>query len=372
MSKLTVFGSGNGGVTCAYHCAKNGHEIIIYDFNAFDKQICAINSQGGVRAVESEHGESMLMPGFQPDIKGTHDIKEACAFSNIYILACPSFAQERFFSDMIPYLKNGTIIITFAANYASLVFTQMLKDAGVQDLDIVFCDCNTLPWACRLSQTHGSTCISGIKKYIPTAIFPKSRDENGEISKILDEVMPIPVMKLENILAAGLENINIGGHPLYCTVNMGLLETLKGNVNYYKDCCSPATSKAQDKLEEERLSVGKAFGLNLERDIDMVNKLYGTNEVSSYAFNQHSVAHAKLGGAPSSSKHRYITEDIPYSMVPLHELAEVAGLKVPVCTACITLGSAYNDEDYLVTGRTLKKLGLEGLSKEEILNVIDQ
>lgn len=372
MINVTILGSGNGGVACAYHLARNGNNVIMYDFPEFDNQIKAINEQGGVRAVEAEHGETMQIPGFERNVRGTHDIKEAVEFSDVYIIVCPSFAQERFFAQMIPYLRDGSLVITFTANYASLVFTKMLKESGRENLDITFADTNTLPWACRLSEIPGAVCISGVKKFIPVAVYPKSKDADSRITVLLENVMPIPVSKLGNVLAAGLENINIGGHPLYCTVNMGLLETFEGNFNYYRDCCSPATSRAQDKLEAERIAVGAGYGLNLMSDIDMVNALYGYNEKNSYEFNKHSEAHGKLGGAPSSSKHRYITEDIPYSMVPMYELGKLVGIRTPVCEACIVLGSAYNDEDYFATGRTLEKMGLSGLSKEEIIKMISK
>ena len=367
MSRISILGTGNGGITCAYFLAARGHEICLYDFDDFDVQIKAVNTQGGIGAVSVEHGETMLMPGFAQNIYATHDVEEMMRFSDVYYIVCPSFAQERFFAQMMPYLHSGAVIITFAANYASLVYTKMMEQSGQTDLDVTFCDTNTLPWACRLSARPGYTCISGIKRFIPTSIYPRENNADGHIMRILEDVSPLPVRLLHNPLEAGLENINIGGHPLYCAVNMGLLENLQGNVNYYRDCCSPSTAKAQAKLENERLLVGRAFGLNLKTDIEMVNALYGTNEKTSYDFNKNSSAHAKLSGAPASAKHRYITEDIPYSLVPLYELAQTAAIEVPMTEACITLGSAYNEEDYHLSGRTLKRMGLAGLSKEEII-----
>lgn len=370
MQKISIFGSGNGGVTAAYHLSYMGNQVCLCDFQSFDKQINAIQQNGGIEAVCSEHGYDMLISGFQKNIKTTFNIREAVEFSKVLMLICPSFAQEMFFKKMIPFLQDGSIVISLTANYASLVFTKMLIDANKQNLDICFVDTNTLPWACRLSEKAGATCISGIKKCIPCSIFPKYKDTDGHVTATLKEVFPMPIYKLDNPLVAGLENINIGGHPLYSTVNMGLLENLEGKVNYYKDCCSPATSRAQDKLDLERQAVGKAFGLNLMTDIDMVNMLYGTNEKTSFDFNKHSIAHEKISSGPSSSMHRYITEDIPYSMVPMNEFAKVADVDDPICNCTIILGSAYNDTDYYKEGRTLKRMGLEGMTKEEIIKFV--
>jgi opine dehydrogenase len=53
-------------------------------------------------------------------------------------------------------------------------------------------------------------------------------------------------------------------------------------------------------------------------------------------------------------------------MVPCYELATLAGLKVPVVESCIHIASAYNDEDYFTTGRTLEKMGLGDMTVEQI------
>ncbi|WP_300369580.1 NAD(P)-binding protein [Brachyspira sp.] len=42
MSKITIIGAGNGGLTAAYHLSRNGHEICIYDSPKFAVQIEAV------------------------------------------------------------------------------------------------------------------------------------------------------------------------------------------------------------------------------------------------------------------------------------------------------------------------------------------
>ncbi|MEE0741844.1 MAG: NAD/NADP octopine/nopaline dehydrogenase family protein [Emergencia sp.] len=369
MSRVTVFGGGNGGMTMAYHLSRNGHEVCVYDFPDYPIQIEGMTEKGGIRALREHDGNQMLLDGFEGNIKGTFDMDEAMEFSDIYIIICPSFAQERFFSAMIPNLRMDAIVITLPGNYASLVFSRMLKEAGKEDLHIHFADGTTIPWACRLA-APAEICIMGLKTSIPLSIYPK--DHSGEVLKRIGMVMPIPVELLDNPLVAGLENINIGGHPLYATVNMGLLENFPGKFNYYKDCCSPATGRASERLDKEKISVGEGFGFTVRSDIELVNRLYGMNERNSYEFNIHSSVHGKINNSPKDSKDRYITEDIPYTMVPIHEFADFLNIEVPIADSCIHLASAYNDEDYFKTGRTLMKMGLNGLCREELIRVVSK
>ena len=72
---------------------------------------------------------------------------------------------------------------------------------------------------------------------------------------------------------------------------------------------------------------------------------------------------------PKSLNERYTMEDLPYSLVAIHALGEIAGVKTPYIDAIITLGRGTIGEK-LEEGRTLKNLGLEGMTKDEFLNYI--
>ncbi len=363
MKNVTVFGAGNGGVTAAYHFAREGYRVCICDVPAFPVQIAHIAACGGISAAKEAHGCSMMLDGFAPVELATCDMKAAMEFSQLYVIVCPSFAQEIFFAQMIPHLKDGSVIVTMPANYAGLVFTEMLRKAGKADLAVHFVDTISIPWACRLL-SPGVTSIMGLKTFLPLSIYPT--DESGATEQKIRDLLPIPVEILKNPLVAGLENINFGGHPLMTTINIGLLENFGGNFNYYKDCCSPATAKAAAKMDLERLAVGKALGFTLRTELEAMNALYGMKEESVYDFNRKSVSHGKIGSAPNSAKARYISEDVPYVLVPCYELAKLCGVDTPLIRACITLASAYNEENYFESGRTLLAMGLSDLSAEEI------
>ena len=183
----------------------------------------------------------------------------------------------------------------------------------------------------------------------------------------MNSFFPIEIKGLQNVISAGLENINYGAHPLVTTVNIGILENYKGKFNYYQDCISPATAQASKAMEKERIMIGNQLGLKLKSELEMMNLLYGTHEETVYAFNKKSVTHGKIHSAPDSSNNRYITEDIPYLLVPLYEFAKLMSLQTPIIESIIRLASAYNSTDYLENGRTLSKMGLSLLNKEEIL-----
>lgn len=362
--KITVLGAGNGGLTAAYHLAKMGYSICLYDLEAFPEQINKINETGTIIAKESEGEDVFIFPGTENIDVATVNPEIAGSYSDIFVMVCPSFAQEILFSKVIPFLKKDDTVILMPGNYGGLALDKMLKDAGLEGLNITFVDAISIPWATRIVEP-GVISIMGIKEYLPVSIYPAKNVTSEMIDKI-SGCIPIPIKVLDNPIVSGLENINFGGHPLMTTLNIGLLENFNGEFNYYADCCSKATANAADKMDKERIEVANALGFEVLDELTAMNTLYNSNYKTVYEFNRSSATHGKIHNAPNSSKNRYITEDVPYLLVPCYELAQLAGVKANIVASIIHIASAYNDENYFETGRTLHKMGLSDLTLEEV------
>ncbi len=368
MSKITVIGAGNGGVTAAYHFTKLGHDVCLYDQVAFDTHINAIKENNGIKALDEVNEIQLILSGFEQVDCTTTSMEEAINYSEMLVMIVPSFAQEPLFEKMLPYLTDDHILFSLPGNYGSLVLNNIKRKRGYNNLSLTFVDAMTIPWACRLSEP-GIVSIMGIKEFIYAGVFPNPRA--GETLKRINGFFPIEVKPLSNVIEAGLENINFGGHPLITTLNIGLLENFKGQFNYYCDCVSPSTDRASSKMEKERLRIGKEWGFDLRSELDMMNALYNSKAVSVYEFNKTSVTHGKIHSAPDSARSRYITEDVPNILVPCYEFSKLLSVEVPIIESCIRIASAYNDVDYFQEGRTLEKMGLTGMSKEEILDYVN-
>lgn len=73
---------------------------------------------------------------------------------------------------------------------------------------------------------------------------------------------------------------------------------------------------------------------------------------------------------PSSMKSRYITEDVPYGLVPTAQLARKFNVDIPIIDATINLASVINQTDYYQEGRSLRELGIADLNKEELAEIL--
>ena len=366
-SCVSVIGSGNAGLTAAYHFSLMGTRVCLYGAPGFDQPLNDIAQYGGIQALAQYNGVPLEFAGFQPIHTLSRDLAEAVAFSDVLVLPVPSFAQEPLFRAILPHLRDGQTLLLMPGNYGSLVFNRIKQEEGYQTLDVTLVAAISIPWATRIVGP-AQLAILGMKQQLPVAALPASRTQ--EAIARLQPLMPLPLTALDNVIAVGLENINFGGHPLLTTLNMGLLENFDGKFNYYKDCCSTATARAAAVMEQERLAVGGTLGLTLKSELEAMNSLYGLNADSVYELNRTSETHGKLNSAPKSAQDRYITEDAAYLLVPCFELGRLAGIKTTLVESCLHINNAYNETDYFCSGRTLDKMGLTGKSVQEIMELV--
>jgi len=71
--------------------------------------------------------------------------------------------------------------------------------------------------------------------------------------------------------------------------------------------------------------------------------------------------------APASLTHRYYTEDFPYGIVPLLELARIAGVAAPVASALLAVADAACGGTLVRAGLTASRLGIDGLDRDGLL-----
>lgn len=361
--RATIIGTGNAALTAAYHLSLQGVDVCLYGAPGFTQPLEDIRLAGGISAASSIGGLELQSPGFQPVHTLTEDVAEAAAFADVIMLPVPSFAQEPLFDSLLPHLRDDQIILLVPGNFGSLVLRRRQQERNFTQR-LVFVEAISSPWACRVTGP-AEVGIMGLKTCLPVAALPADRTD--EVVERLSDLLPLPVTALPNVLAAGLENINYGGHPLLTTLSMGLLENFDGDFNYYRDCSSPATARAAAVMEEERLAIGRALGLRLMSELNAMNMLYDMHATSVLEANRTSEAHSKITSAPDSPRHRYITEDVPYLLVPCQALARLSGLPTPMLDACITIANAYNEADYIRTGRNVERMGVAGLTAERVL-----
>jgi len=90
--------------------------------------------------------------------------------------------------------------------------------------------------------------------------------------------------------------------------------------------------------------------------------------------NLHEAIHNQPGyrgiKAPATLSHRYLTEDIPMSLVPIASLGNHYGVSVRGMESIIRLACIAHQTDYWRRGRTVDRLGIKHLSVGELTRYV--
>ncbi len=358
MATVAILGSGNAGCTFAAYLGKRGHEVHLYDSPRFEGNLTAIKERGGMTLTgeDTGYGEIAMV---------TTDIEKAIKNVEVIMVVVPGFGHASIAKDIAPYLETGqTVVLNPGAVFGALEFLNTLRENG-NHKDVTICETASNVFACRRTGPT-SVNLTGIKDEMEIASIPCDRIES--VVEKLDVFFPGIFQPQPNIIYTSLSYNNMIIHPAGALLNMGRIEWTKGDYDFYWEGCTPGVCHNIEQVDAERLKVAESFGVKLVDFLEQNHEYYGHRERKSiYEFFSVSEVHGGIGpSAPSSLKHRYVTEDIPYALVAVSSLAKSIGVQTPVIDALIAIASAANQEDYIETGRSMKNLKLEGMTKEQI------
>ena len=359
--KIAVLGGGNGAHAMAADLTLKGFDVIMCEAPEFrdsfsttlERQgICLIDVWGEERIVELH--------------KATTDFEEAIKGVDYIMMAIPAIGHKRFFDSIMPYLEDGQTIVMWPGNYSALLLANMLKERGIKR-DITLAECHTLPWGCRLD-APGKVRIFVDAWKLLLATFPARNKD-----KVVNDLKDIyPVVPSENVLATSLNNLNPIVHPAGAVLNAGWIDTLHKDFYFYKQGTTLSVARVIKAVYEEVASVASAIDIKM---LDYPEEAFWSKStiMSVYfkaPFDKEGVVTNITG--PSSMRSRYITEDVPYGLVPIAQLAHKFNVNIPIIDAIIKLASVINQTDYYKQGRSLTELGIADLSKEELAEVLQE
>ena len=129
-----------------------------------------------------------------------------------------------------------------------------------------------------------------------------------------------------------------------------------------------SVSSFLEKIDNERLLLAEAFGLKLHSVSDWISYAYTNIEGETLCEKmKNNKAYYKIK-APKKIDSRLLTEDIPTGILPFVELGKMCGLNLPLMNSILEISQALLGIDFRKTGRSLKNLNIDHLSKEEFLD----
>lgn len=353
--KIAVIGAGNGGQSIAGYLALQGYETSLYDIDVNKMEV--LKQKGGIELTGR-------VEGFGKITTITTDIEEAVMGASIVMVTTVANAHRAVAKSMAPFVEDGmTIILNPGRTCGALVFNQTLKMEGCTK-HYYLGEAQTLVYACRVIE-NGKVNIIGVKDEVFLAGLPAS--DTDHILEIINPMYPCFV-KADNVLRTSLENIGAMFHPCVCLFNAATIERQE-EFWFYRDM-TDQVARFIEKFDAERLAVGKAHGVDLLSVTEWIKFAYKDTKGETLCERmKNNPAYYDIK-APGTIFTRQLTEDIPTGVLPIMELGKAAGVDVSLHESMLHTIEALLGMDLHTNGRSLKNLGLEGKSKEEILNFI--
>lgn len=359
IDRVTIIGAGNGGKAAAVDLALQGKQVHLFEFPEFKSNLEEIIEKKTLTVTGAVSGQAILE-------RVTFDLSEAMEGVDTIMICTQALTHDRVAHEIAPLITpDQLIILNPGSTGGSLHFAHVFRKCGLQQLPAIV-ETSTLTYGCRAKDAMVE--ISVRVNRVAYGTLPAKAVSRFGLE--LEALYP-GLIRTASVLEAGLNNANPVIHPPITIFNAARIENEGDKTFFYKDGVSPTVARLIQKLDEERMALLRALGYPVQPDpVTSVQQGYAssTNYFECYKNGPGYVGFRN----PNTLDNRYIHEDIGMGLVMFCSLGEFLGVPTPTCRAFVQMGEVVSGIHYFAEGkRTLKALGLERLSLEELQRFLE-
>ncbi len=344
MTTIAVLGAGAIGLGMAAQFSHQAHEVRLFG-RSLTTGSCEIHAQGALE--------------WRGPVAAYAEIGGAVAGAEVVVLCVPGDGQKAMIDALVPVLEDGqTVVISAQYSLSALYLSKRLSERGLKDVPIVALATTMLTGRRTSAQ---SVRVLSIRKEYGFALYAHHRAaETAALIRALSGKDLTQVAMTE--IAFG--NANPIAHVPNALCNLTRIELGEDWSNYGKMTASVCA--LIEKLDAERCRIAGMFGAAPIPFAEHLHRSFGAPLGSVFEMVQ-AIGETRSGlNGPNAMSSRYITEDVPYGLVPVAFLAEVAGEEAPAHTAFVTLLSTACGRDFGAENDLLAGLSLRGRPLAEI------
>ena len=355
--KILIMGAGAGGAAAVAELSNAGHVVSLWNRSA--ETLAPFQKLGGIR-YEGVLGSGIAVPHLI-----TPDIHSAIADAEIAVVTLPTISHAPVAHALADAgWGNRPVILNPGHTGGALEFAHVY---GSRQTVPPIAEFSTLTYVARKYQPDTVT-ISGRAKHLRAASLPGGEGALTLACSLFPGATPV-----RDVLFSGLCNLNMVLHAPGAILAGAWVEARRGDFTFYVEAMTPGVTRVMRELDRERRAVALAFGHEVPSVIDEM-KLVGTVDMSA---DSNDFSAAISGGeankklkAPDSLKHRYYREDFGHGLLPFLALADIAKVRTPVADSLFRLATVFCGDDFSRTGRTAQSMGIEGLSKLQLIEKV--
>jgi len=356
MSQVAVLGAGAGGLASTVHLACAGHDVRLWNRSrTVLEPIMATGRVDGSGIV----GQVTVKPRIVTD-----DLDEVLAGADVVVVALPALAHESLFDAIVGRRVQVPIVLNPGGSGGVLHLRARCLVAEASLPPVV--ELSTLTHVARAA--HGTVHISGAAVSVWGGCLPGGEEALEWGIQLFPCVTPAV-----DVIQSSLTNVNLVLHPPGAVLAAAWVEATHGAFTFYVEGMTPAVARVAEALDEERRVVGHAYG-HILAPLAAEMAMIGT--VPSESANKDLLSAIRASeansdiSAPDSTRHRYYSEDIPFGLMSLVTLGQIAGCDLPTARALLALGRLIVGDDLFEKGRTADRLGLTGLDRSGVIEMV--
>lgn len=299
----------------------------------------------------------------------TKDPKEAASGADVIFLVVPAFAHEQYFREISHFVGDNTLIVGLPGQ-AGFEF-QCLYMLGEKAKSCIVMSAESLPWACRILEFGRLVQILGFKETLRVSKLQGSQSNfKGSPFDTVQKVLgPKPVLReIQNYIAVNLMAKSIIHPPLM----YGQWSSFDGTPLKEKPLFYKGVNEKQAKLlsgvSDECIAIGKAIekqipGTDMSEVIhifdwylayyadqitDKTNLMTVMQTNKAYDGLLHPMKEVENGQFVPDFNYRYMAEDVPFGLVVMKGIGELAEVATPVMDEIITWAQGKLQQEYMV------------------------
>lgn len=366
MEKITIVGGGNGGFAAAADLTIRGNQVTLYEVPQFKEGLREVIERGGID-MEAFEGNG-LDGGFAKLHKVTTDIEEALGESDIVLVIAPTYSLATMAPLCAPHLRDGHIVAICPGNFGGvLYFNNVIRKAG-NKAKVQFADFSCMMYATR-KKTPSSVWVRGYKHNLGVAMFP-SNNSDAAFAR-LKGIYPY-IKHYNNVIETGLSNINTTLHTSLMLLNAAPIDNKEDRL-FYRECTTaPSLDNLLDALNLERTALNSIKGMNVLSLVQIVEDWYGHQGAKGKTVveQQHSLPHFAYSKMPTTMDYRYVTEDVPFGLIPSAAFMEQLGFEHTVHTSLANVLCAVCAKDFYKEARTMEECGIAGMDVNKVMEFL--
>ncbi|ALG84403.1 NAD/NADP-dependent octopine/nopaline dehydrogenase family protein [Gordonia phthalatica] len=359
--RITVIGGGHGSYAAAAEMYEKGHDVVWWrrDRPAFDALLAV-----GALQIDDHRGARTVPIGSDGGVAIEADLGAAMKGAEVVIAPVPAFAHEDLARAMAPHLEDGQVVYLPPGSFGSYVFARAAAEAG-NSAKAAFAETGTLPY---LARKHGvdRVVVSGYATRLPTGVFPAN--DTDRALDVLGRVYPVE--RSEDALSGALMNAGPVIHPPLILMNAGPLEHFDA-WDIHNEGTQDAIRRVTNALDAERVAVREALGYGAPH-FPLADHYSADGDEWMYG----NAAHEKLTDSGDWREkidlhtHRYMREDVEIGLALLTSVGRWAGVPTPVASGLLAVANAITGRTPDTGGRTFEALGLAGLDRGQMTNLM--